>query len=95
MAQRDYRSARAASAADATSSMETCSSMDEHVRSKIPVIYTLPDAAELRGVRVPWFRSQLRCRRFAALKRAGRWAITKDQILAAIEAMTRPISAHR
>ncbi|MGV0607365.1 hypothetical protein [Mycolicibacterium sp. XJ1904] len=62
----------------------------EH-ESSIPKIYTLPEAAELLGVSIAWLRTQLYSRRFAAMKRAGRWAMTEPQIIAAIDAMTTQV----
>lgn len=62
----------------------------------IPPLYPLSEAAELLGVSEEWLRSKLRDRTFAALKRAGRWAMTEGQIEAAIEAMSteaRPLPA--
>lgn len=54
----------------------------------VPVIYPLSEAAELIGVSDEWLRVKLRERKFAGLKRAGRWAMTEAQIEAAIEAMS-------
>lgn len=54
----------------------------------IPPIYPLTEAAEILGVSDEWLRAQCRARRFAALKRAGRWAMTEGQIEAAIDAMS-------
>lgn len=54
----------------------------------IPPIYPLTEAAEILGVSDEWLRAQCRARRFSALKRAGRWAMTEGQIEAAIEAMS-------
>jgi len=60
------------------------------VRPAIPRIYSLNDAATALGVRPQWLRTQLAARRFSALKRGSRWAMTEGQILAAIESMTVP-----
>jgi hypothetical protein len=54
----------------------------------LPPIYPLAEAAEILGVSDEWLRAQCRARRFAALKRAGRWAMTEGQIEAAIDAMS-------
>lgn len=54
----------------------------------IPPLYSLAESAELLGVSEEWLRAQCRQRRFAALKRAGRWAMTEGQIEAAIDAMS-------
>jgi hypothetical protein len=54
----------------------------------LPPIYPLSEAAEILGVSDEWLRAQCRARRFAALKRAGRWAMTEGQIEAAIEEMS-------
>lgn len=54
----------------------------------IPPIYSCAEAAELLGVSECFLRSKLRDRTFAGLKRANRWAMTEEQIEAAIEAMS-------
>ncbi|TDH57522.1 hypothetical protein E2F47_01760 [Mycobacterium eburneum] len=54
----------------------------------IPTIYPLADAAELLGVSESYLRAQLRSRRFAGMKRAGRWAMTEPQVEEAIAAMS-------
>lgn len=54
----------------------------------IPPLYALAEAAEILGVSEEWLRAQLRARRFAGLKRAGRWAMTEGQIEAAIDEMS-------
>lgn len=59
----------------------------------IPPIYTLVEAAELIGVSEEWLRSKLRDHTFAGLKRAGRWAMTENQIEAAIETMSTDVRA--
>jgi hypothetical protein len=53
----------------------------------IPSIYTLSEAAETIGVSDEYLRSKLRDHTFAGMKRAGRWAMTEEQIEAAIESM--------
>ncbi|BBZ27513.1 hypothetical protein MMAD_18080 [Mycolicibacterium madagascariense] len=60
---------------------------DQH-KSPIPRIYSLAEAAETLGVGKTWLRIQLAERRFAAMKRAGKWAMTEHQVLAAIEQMS-------
>jgi (p)ppGpp synthase/HD superfamily hydrolase len=59
--------------------------------SAIPEIYALQEAAKLLGVTPKWLRDQLTRRRFAGLKRAGKWAMTESQILSAIEMMSTEV----
>ncbi|WP_396929195.1 hypothetical protein [Mycolicibacterium sp.] len=57
----------------------------------IPRIFTLAEAAEQLRVSSNWLGQQLRDGRYAGLKQGNRWAMTEPQLLAAIEAMTRPV----
>lgn len=54
----------------------------------IPPIYSLPEAAETLDVSDEWLRSKLRDHTFPGLKKAGRWAMTEDDILEAIRLMS-------
>jgi hypothetical protein len=58
--------------------------------SSIPKIYALPKAANVLGVSEHWLLMQIRKGRFVAMKRGRHSAMTKPQILAAIDAMTVP-----
>lgn len=51
-------------------------------------IYTIADAAELLGVSESFLRSQLRRRRFAGYKPAGKWLMRESQIRAAMDLMS-------
>jgi hypothetical protein len=61
--------------------------MREACDSTMPKIYPLEEAAKLLGVTPKWLRDQLTKRRFAGMKRAGKWAMTEPQILSGIEMM--------
>ncbi|KLO31611.1 hypothetical protein ABW16_01940 [Mycolicibacter heraklionensis] len=53
-----------------------------------PEIYTVDEAAKILNVSGTWLRQQLRARRFTALKIAGRWRMTGEQINEALAQMT-------
>jgi hypothetical protein len=62
----------------------------DHDHSEIPRIYTLAEAAAALRVADDWLRTRLANGTFAGLKRGNRWAMTEQQIMAAIESMTVP-----
>lgn len=63
---------------------------DEDDVTPIPRIYTLAEAAAVLRVPRDWLRARLANGTYAALRRSNRWAMTEQQIMAAIEAMTVP-----
>ncbi|MCA2249016.1 hypothetical protein JF729_14620 [Mycobacterium intracellulare] len=59
--------------------------------SPIPRVYTLKEAADALRVPRDWLRTRLANGTYAGLRRGNRWAMTEQQILAAIESMTVPV----
>ncbi|OBE98993.1 hypothetical protein [Mycobacterium sp. 852002-10029_SCH5224772] len=64
---------------------------DEDDATPIPRIYTLAEAAALLRVPRDWLRTRLANGTYAGLRRSNRWAMTEQQIMAAIESMTVPV----
>jgi hypothetical protein len=51
---------------------------------EVPVLYPVDEAAPVLHCSVDYLRAQLRSRRWAGVKIAGRWHMTEEQIVAAI-----------
>lgn len=56
----------------------------------VPLIYTLKEAAAMLHMSTDYLRSRLYDRTFPAVKLAGRWHMTEDQVVEAIGIMSTP-----